>query len=218
MSYQRRQSPKLVRTLRKYAASTFVIGSFVAYAVHERSLPATNSSELALAPSAIALAQATTQPVVALPTLTQLPPATERPTKQVATQTIPQPTARPRATALPKPTAKPTAVPEPTAIPTTVVAQGQYKDGIYTGDIVDAYYGNVQVQAVIQAGKITNVQFLDYPHDRRTSLRINKIAGPYLTTEAIQAQSAQVDLISGATLTSEAFVQSLQTALESAHA
>jgi uncharacterized protein with FMN-binding domain len=217
MSYQRRQSSKLVRTVRKYAASTFVIGSFVAYAVHERSLPADSSSELALPPSTIALVQATTQPVAALPTLTQLPPATERPTKQVVTQNVPKPTARPRATALPKPTA----VPEPTAIPaipTTVVAQGQYKDGTYTGNIIDAYYGNVQVQAVIQAGKITNVQFLDYPHDRRTSQRINKIAGPYLTTEAIQAQSAQVDLISGATLTSEAFVQSLQTALESAHA
>jgi uncharacterized protein with FMN-binding domain len=213
MSYQRRQSSKLVRTVRKYAASTFVIGSFVAYAVHERSLPSDSSSGLALPTSTIALAQATTQPVAALPTLTQLPPVIERPTKQVVTQNTPQPPPRQRATALPKPTA----VPEPTAIPTTIVAQGQYKDGTYTGNIIDAYYGNVQVQAIIQAGKITNVQFLDYPHDRRTSLRINKIAGPYLTTEAIQAQSAQVDLISGATLTSEAFVQSLQTALESAH-
>jgi uncharacterized protein with FMN-binding domain len=74
----------------------------------------------------------------------------------------------------------------------------------------------VQVKAVIQAGKIADVQFLQYPNDRRTSIRINNIAMPYLITEAIQAQSAQVDVISGATLTSQAFAQSLQSALATA--
>lgn len=94
--------------------------------------------------------------------------------------------------------------------------QGLYNDGAYTGDVTDAYYGMVQVKAVIQGGKITDVQFLDYPHDRRTSQRINEIAMPYLKTEAIQAQNANVNIISGATLTSEAFMQSLQSALSSA--
>ncbi len=95
-------------------------------------------------------------------------------------------------------------------------ASSSYRDGNYTGDVADAYFGQVDVQAVIQGGKITNVQFLDYPHDRRTSVRINSIAIPYLQSEAIQAQNAQVDIISGATLTSEAFIQSLQSALDKA--
>jgi uncharacterized protein with FMN-binding domain len=90
---------------------------------------------------------------------------------------------------------------------------GRYRDGQYTGDVTDAYYGTVQVEAIIQSGEIMDVRFLDYPHDRRTSARINAQAMPWLTTEAIQAQSANVDIISGATLTSEAFALSLQSAL-----
>jgi uncharacterized protein with FMN-binding domain len=74
----------------------------------------------------------------------------------------------------------------------------------------------VQVQATIKQGRLAAVQFLEYPNDRRTSIRINNIAVPYLQQEAIQAQSADVDIISGATLTSEAFVRSLQVALNSA--
>ena len=103
-----------------------------------------------------------------------------------------------------------------TGQPLSGTAAGAYKDGTYTGPVTDAYYGNVQVQAVIQNGKITNVQFLDYPHDRRTSQAINAQAMPWLQQEAIQAQSAKVDIISGATLTSEAFAKSLQAALQSA--
>ena len=99
---------------------------------------------------------------------------------------------------------------------TTAVSAGQYKDGTYTGPRVDAYYGFVQVQADVQNGQLSNVKFLEFPSDRRTSQRINAVAVPDLTSEAIQAQSANVDIISGATLTSEAFAQSLQVALQSA--
>jgi uncharacterized protein with FMN-binding domain len=91
-----------------------------------------------------------------------------------------------------------------------------YKNGTFTGPESNAYYGLVQVQVVIQNGKIANVKFLDYPHDRRTSQMINAQVMPWLTQEAIQAQSANVNLISGATLTSEAFANSLQSALSSA--
>jgi uncharacterized protein with FMN-binding domain len=105
---------------------------------------------------------------------------------------------------------------QPTAAPANPTAAGQYKDGQYTGTRVDAFYGWVQVQAVIQNGQIADVKFLEYPSDRRTSQRINSIATPWLTQEAIQAQSANVDIISGATLTSEAFAQSLQAALQTA--
>jgi uncharacterized protein with FMN-binding domain len=105
---------------------------------------------------------------------------------------------------------------QPTAVPTNPPTAGQYKNGQYTGPRVDAYYGFVQVQALVQNGQIANVKFLEFPNDRRTSQQINAIAVPYLTNEAIQAQSANVDIISGATLTSEAFAQSLQTALQNA--
>ena len=91
-----------------------------------------------------------------------------------------------------------------------------FKNGTYTGPVANAYYGNVQVQVVIQNGKIANVTFLDYPHDRRTSQEINTQVMPWLTQEAIQAQSANINLISGATLTSQAFANSLQSALSTA--
>ena len=91
-----------------------------------------------------------------------------------------------------------------------------YKNGTYTGPQIDAYYGMVQVEAIVQNGKIADVQFLEYPSDRRTSQRINSIAMPYLQQEAVQAQTANVDIISGATLTSQAFIMSLQSALSSA--
>ncbi len=93
---------------------------------------------------------------------------------------------------------------------------GLYKDGSYTGSVADAYYGNVQVKAVIQSGKITDVQFLEYPSDRSTSVYINGQAMPYLTQEAIQSQNSNVDIVSGATETSLAFRESLASALTQA--
>lgn len=93
---------------------------------------------------------------------------------------------------------------------------GRFKNGVYTGSVADAYYGNIQVKATVSGGKIIDVQFLDYPHDRRTSEMINQQAMPDLKTEAITAQSANVDIVSGATATSQAFQQSLQSALSQA--
>jgi uncharacterized protein with FMN-binding domain len=92
-----------------------------------------------------------------------------------------------------------------------------YKDGVYTGPPIDVNYGLVEVQATVQHGRLASVQFLQYPNDRRTSVQINSIAIPYLQQEALQAQSANVDIISGATLTSEGFQMSLQSALSNAH-
>jgi uncharacterized protein with FMN-binding domain len=106
----------------------------------------------------------------------------------------------------------------PTAVSQAPVTNnlGLYKDGTYNGPQVDVYYGIVEVQVNVQNGKIANVNFLQYPSDRRTSQRINNIAMPYLQQEAIQAQSARVNIISGATLTSEGFMMSLDAALKSA--
>ncbi len=110
--------------------------------------------------------------------------------------------------------AQPTSVP-PTTTPVPQQA-GQYKDGSYTGTVADAFYGPLQVQVTITSGKISGVQFLQAPNDRSESIEINQQAEPTLTQEAIQAQSAQVDVVSGATQTSQAFVESMKSALSQA--
>lgn len=105
---------------------------------------------------------------------------------------------------------------QPTPPPPAVPPQGQYVDGVYTGSTKNAFYGLVQVQAKVSGGKIANVRFLQYPNDRSTSRFINKQAMPILEQEAIQAQSANVDGVSGASDTSAAFRQSLASALAQA--
>lgn len=91
--------------------------------------------------------------------------------------------------------------------------QSGYKDGQYTGDVADAFYGTVQVRAIISGGNITDVQFLQNPHNSGTSQDISGWATPRLKQEAIKSQSAKVDIVSGATQTSQAFIQSLSSAL-----
>lgn len=93
---------------------------------------------------------------------------------------------------------------------------GTYKDGTYTGNPVDAFYGNIQVAATIKDGKISDIQFLQYPNDRRNSIEINTQAIPILKSEAIQAQNTSVDIVSGATDTSRAFIESLKSVLAQA--
>jgi uncharacterized protein with FMN-binding domain len=91
-----------------------------------------------------------------------------------------------------------------------------YKDGRYTGTTADAFYGYVQVLAIISSGRLTDVQFLQHPSDNPNSVAINDQAMPYLKQEAVQAQSANVNIISGATDTSQAFIESLSSALRQA--
>ncbi len=91
-----------------------------------------------------------------------------------------------------------------------------YKDGTYTGSVEDAFYGNVQVQVIVSGGKISDVNFLQYPNDNQTSQFVNSQAMPLLKQEALQAQSSQVDIVSGASATSQAFQASLTNALNQA--
>jgi uncharacterized protein with FMN-binding domain len=88
--------------------------------------------------------------------------------------------------------------------------------GSYTGQAVDAFYGLVQVRVTVSNGRITDVQPLQLPNDRARSAYISQVAGPMLRTEALQAQNARVDIISGATYTSDAYAQSLESALQQA--
>lgn len=103
-----------------------------------------------------------------------------------------------------------------TSATTSVASSVTYKDGVYTGQVADAFYGDLQVKAVVSKGKISDVQFLKYPNDRGESIQINTQAMPYLKAEAIAAQSAQVDIVTGATQTSEAFRVTLGSALAQA--
>ncbi len=111
------------------------------------------------------------------------------------------------------PVSSPPPAPTPMPMPQMMAHSSPYRDGVFTGDSTDAYYGNIQVQTTIQNGRLTDVQFLDYPQDRSTSRYINGQAMPLLKQEALQAQSALVDGVSGATDTSMAFRQSLSSAL-----
>jgi uncharacterized protein with FMN-binding domain len=101
----------------------------------------------------------------------------------------------------------------PTATPTP---SGIYKNGTFTGSVQDAFYGNMQVQAVITNGKLSDVIFLQYPNENRTSQYINSQALPILKQEAISAQSANIDMVSGASASSPAFKASLSDALAQA--
>lgn len=101
-------------------------------------------------------------------------------------------------------------------IPKSNSSQLAYKDGTYDGSIEDAVYGNLQVEAVISDGKLTDIVPLQYPNDNNTSYSINTQAFPILRQEALSSQNANVDIVTGASDSSPAFLRSLQSALEKA--
>lgn len=85
-----------------------------------------------------------------------------------------------------------------------------------TGNTVQTRWGPVQVRVTIKNGKITDVTAVQYPQDNPRDQQINSYALPQLRSEALAAQSASIDTVSGATYTSEGYQQSLQSALDSA--
>lgn len=95
-------------------------------------------------------------------------------------------------------------------------ASSGLQDGTYTGDSVGTRYGPVQVQITVSGGSISAVDVVDYPSDNPRDRQINQQALPMLVSETTSAQSAQIDLISGATYTSEGYLQSLQSAIDRA--
>ena len=90
------------------------------------------------------------------------------------------------------------------------------KSGTFTGSTIQIPFGNVQVQVVVKGGRITDVQPLQMPTAHARSQMISQYVAPMLRQEALQAQNAQINLVSGATYTSEAYAQSLQAALDQA--
>jgi uncharacterized protein with FMN-binding domain len=114
--------------------------------------------------------------------------------------------------AAPTPTASPAVTSTPSPTPTNRGA-----DGTFTGTDVPTIYGDVQVRIVVSGGRLSDVRALQLPSDRARSAEISQYAGPALRSEAIRAQSANVDIVSGATYTSEAYAESLNAALQQAH-
>jgi uncharacterized protein with FMN-binding domain len=89
--------------------------------------------------------------------------------------------------------------------------------GTYAGNAVGTRFGNVQVQITVANGKISAATVLQVPNRDMRDIQINGYAVPILNEEVVAAQSAQIDMVSGATVTSVAYLQSLQSAIDQAH-
>jgi uncharacterized protein with FMN-binding domain len=85
-----------------------------------------------------------------------------------------------------------------------------------TGSSADTRWGPVQVQVTVENGTITDVTVVDYPTENGKDRQINARAIPVLVQETLDAQSADIDMVSGATVTSEGYLESLQAALDGA--
>jgi uncharacterized protein with FMN-binding domain len=85
-----------------------------------------------------------------------------------------------------------------------------------TGASTDTRWGPVQVQITVDGGKITDVEVVDYPSGNGKDQQINARALPVLIQETLDSQSANIDMVSGATVTSDGYIGSLQDALDQA--
>jgi uncharacterized protein with FMN-binding domain len=154
----------------------------------------------------------------ASPTLPSASPTLASPT--MATTTMAPPTMAPKTTkpsatksASAAPTIKKTTAPASTPPPTTQAPAPPPKpSGTFTGQAVDTNYGPVQVQITVSDGKITQANGNDMGGSS-----IGEGAIPQLNQEAVDAQSANIQGVSGATYTSQGYIQSLQEAIDSAH-
>jgi uncharacterized protein with FMN-binding domain len=85
-----------------------------------------------------------------------------------------------------------------------------------TGSVAQTQWGPVQLQLAVSSGKITKVTVVQYPHGNGKDDEINSYALPILVQETMDSQSASIDMVSGATVTSDGYLQSLQSALDRA--
>jgi uncharacterized protein with FMN-binding domain len=90
------------------------------------------------------------------------------------------------------------------------------KNGTYTGSAASTRFGNVQVAITVAGGKITNVDVPQYPNGSGRDVEIANYSLPQLISETLSAQNANIDMVSGATYTSEGYLQSLQSAIDQA--
>jgi uncharacterized protein with FMN-binding domain len=96
-------------------------------------------------------------------------------------------------------------------------SSGSSSSGTYTGDAVDTRWGIVQVQITAESGKITKSEAVRFPTENSRDQEINAYAVPELNSEVVNKQSGNIDAISGATVTSDGYIQSVQSAIDQAN-
>lgn len=95
-------------------------------------------------------------------------------------------------------------------------SSGSTSSSTVTGSVAQTRWGPVQVQVTIASGKVADVTVVRYPNDNPMDEQINSYALPILAQETVDAQSADIDMVSGATYTSQGYLESLQSALDQA--
>lgn len=111
---------------------------------------------------------------------------------------------------------RPVTVGRPGAVPsatTTPAKSRRQANGVIDGQDITTKFGDVQVAVTMRRGRIVDVQWLKLPLDRPRSRSISQQASPILRAEVLSAQSAHIDLLSGATYTSDAWARSVRSAL-----
>lgn len=188
------------------------------------------AAPLPSAPEAPADAPVTPSDVTPTPTPTETPIASSTPTPSAsasaaATKSATKPAAKKSATkkssgagtsanatadTAPSASAAPTPTPDPTPAPKVA------KDQTVTGATAQTRWGPVQVQITVKDGKIVDAVGLQYPNGDRRSQWISDQAIPWLVEETLTEQSANVQIIGGATYTSNGWRQSLASAMQKA--
>ena len=184
--------------------------------------PATSSStsvpSTTTAPAAPSTTATTRRPTSSS-TATTRPPVRPAPTAAPAPTTRPTPTTAAPASTSTQPTTPPTG-PDPTttttAASTTTTAPGTttVDSPVFTASHGNETFGPVQVRLTFQGHRIVDAVALQTPNHAAKSRQINARAAPILRQEVLDAQSAQIDTVSGATATSEAYAQCVQAILD----
>ena len=151
--------------------------------------------------------------------------STNSPAQASAAQTtINEQTTTPMTSASPSPTASSSTGTSPTTSSSTSTSPTTSSSAststaakTYTGTVASTRWGDVQVTITVTDGKITDVAVPVYPSENGKDQEINAYALPILRQETLTAQSASIDAVSGATVTSNGYLESLQAALDAAH-
>ena len=141
-------------------------------------------------------------------------PTDVQPAQAALSATTPHSAATPSAATTPNASASAPASPSAAA----PAATSGLTDGTFTGSATNTRYGPVQVQITVTGGKIVDVQAVEYPTDNSRDRQINERAIPQLVSETLDAQSADIHFVSGATYTSQGYLDSLQSAIDQANA
>jgi len=190
---------------------TSFVASIEAVVAGDAPVPTTAPLEL---PTIAAATPSATTADDALPTAVEVPTVTAEPVAVAAAE----PTAEPIATTA---TAAPTAIATETPVEVaaapvaSAAAASGLGNGVFAGTAEYTEWGNVQVQITVADGQLVDVVSLQMPSSRKSS-EINNAAEPVLEAQAIATQSADLDVVSGATFTSNTYEISLQAALDQA--